>query len=78
METANKACKDAQVASSLAWKTVAGSIKHGIDTLQAVAAANIAQARYDELSELRAQVRARIESRQDEWTVGNPVVRRFA
>ncbi|MCJ1404256.1 hypothetical protein MMC11_007481 [Xylographa trunciseda] len=78
LEAVYQACKDAQVALSIAWKTVGESIKNGTDTLQAVEAANIAQARYDEAGELRAQLRATIGTRQDEWLVGRTVVRKLA
>ena len=78
MDAVTKECKDAQTASSIAWLTVARSIKNGIDTSKAVQAANVAQARYDELSEHRAQVKDEIAIRQDKWLMVNPVVRRFA
>ena len=72
MEAADKACKDAQGTSSIGWKTVAGSIKHGIDTFEAVEAANLSQRRYDQLSKHRGDIRAIILARQEKWLLENP------
>ncbi|MCJ1435445.1 hypothetical protein MMC27_004818 [Xylographa pallens] len=77
IDAVTKDCKDAQSASGIAWITVARSIRNENDTSKAVQAANVAQARYDELSEHRAQVKAEIAIRQEKWLEENPVVRRF-
>ncbi|MCJ1282839.1 hypothetical protein MMC26_002165 [Xylographa opegraphella] len=73
-----KECQYAQFAARTAWMAVAGSIRNGIDTARAVQTAHEAQARYDGLSEHRAQLKAIAEARRAAWMVGHPVVRRFA
>ncbi|MCJ1387921.1 hypothetical protein MMC18_000764 [Xylographa bjoerkii] len=78
LQAASEACKEAHVAVRTAWKIVEESIERGTDTQQAIVAANVVQARYDELGEYRELIRAITRTRQEKWIVGKPVVRKFA